>query len=164
MRELMVINKRFLLVCFLVSLLFCFQKKIYTRFTIDSSQKALVALKAIQEKFVIALRYMKYSIQGYQVIMQDQKQMWQYIQEYLQNVPVEIEKIIYKIKIIEKDNKEYEDLINQLFIMLNKMNEGISMYSEYMSTIDEGLMNLLEKQKSALYQVQQYQEFCNQIK
>jgi hypothetical protein len=156
-------NKSLVLICSLFVLSFFCVESGFTRFTIDSSQKALVALKAIQEKFVIALRYMKLSIQGYQVIMQDQKQMWLYIQDYLQNIPLEIEKIVYKIKIVEKDNQDYEELINQLFILLNKMNEGISMYSEYMSTIDAGLIQLLEKQKDALHQVEEYQEFCNQI-
>jgi hypothetical protein len=156
------VKKRFIYFCLLSTLFFCIDKKMHGLFTLESSQNALVSLKAIQVKLVEVLRYLLLASTGYQAILDDQKNIWGQVKVMLTEVPVEIEKIIIKLRIVEKDNQDYVQLINQLFLLLNQMTAGVEMYSTYLSSLDQGILKVLEAQKQAAQLVATMNDFCQQ--
>lgn len=152
-------NKGIVFLFFFISSFFIYQKT-YGIFTIQSSQKALVIIKSIESKLVETLRYLLLAITGYQVVLQDQKEIWAQVKIVLTNAPVEIETILIKLKTIEKDNDNYTELINKLFGLLNQMTMGVEMYSAYMKTLDQGIIDLSEAQKKASGLVMNIQTLC----
>ena len=130
-------------------------------FTIESSQNALGLLKSAHEKIVESLRYMLLSIKDYKSIFYEQEEAWSLFEIALKKTPEEMKQLVLKIKTLEKSNENYELLLNRLFEMLNKMEEGIDIYSEYMTNIDNQIKLLLKKQEEALVEANKYMRFCD---
>lgn len=129
-------------------------------FTIESSQKALVLLKKIESTFEEALRHMLLAVLGYAKILDQQKNVWQGVEDLLGKMPLEIAILQEKINLLEKDNNDYTELINELFKLLNQMTNQVQMYSDYLKNIDAGLLKILEQQQSAQALVNNLSQLC----
>ena len=153
---------RFKLYIFLVTtFLFGLQQHVFGIFTIESSQNALLLLKDANQKTIEALKYMLFSVKDSKVIFYEQAEVWFEFEKHLRKIPEEVAEIILKIKTLEKENENYELLLNKLFILLNNMDKGIEMYSDYMKVFDSKVKILLERQKNSLEGVSEYMKFCD---
>ena len=153
MKKKTAIKKYFsLLFCISTTLFFCNKstKALTTKlFTIDSSQNALVLLKKIESTSEEALRHLLLSLLGYQKILQAQNDVWQGVENLLQTIPVEIAQLQEKIETLAKDNNDYTELVNQLFSLLNQMTTQVQTYSDYLKTVDGGLLTIIQQQQNA---------------